>query len=402
MNSTQPEPLLQPIRLGPFMLPNRIVMAPLTRFRARMPSRAPWELNAEYYRQRASAGLIVTEGALISPMAGGEYGAPGIYTEEQVEGWRLVTQAVHEAAGHIVLQLWHMGRQSHRDLLPGGAFPVAPSALPSDNVSRFPDGTTKPHSLPRALETEEIPGIVGEYRTAAERAQRAGFDGVEIHAANGYLIEQFLSDDANRRTDRYGGSVENRARFLLEVVKAVLGVWPSRQVGVRLSPGNTLGGIHHGNRWETYSQVVSALNQQYELGYFHLVEPHIKGASDAHEGGGAVVVSRHFRPLIKGETRLIAAGAYTREAADAAIAEGDADMIAFGRLFVANPDLPERFAKNAPLNPCDYSTFYTHDEVGYTDYPFFSEHVFEQAELRRQEPQSVQGPGSGEREEVGV
>jgi len=402
MNPTPSEPLLQPVRLGPYRLPNRMVMAPLARDRSRMPGRVPWELNAEYYRQRASAGLIVTEGAFISAMAGGEYGAPGIATEEQLEGWKLVSRAVHEAQGHVFLQLRHVGRQCHRELLPSGEFPVAPSALPSDNVATFPDGTMKPHSVPRALGADEILGIVGEYRVAAERAERAGFDGIEIDGANGDLIEQFLSDDANRRTDRYGGNVENRARFLFEVVKAVLGVWPSRQVGVRLSPGNTFGGIRHVDRWGTYSQVISVLSQQHELAYFQLVEPRFKGAAEAHEGGGSAMASRYFRPLIKGDTRLIAAGAYARETGDAAVAQGDADLIAFGRLFVANPDLPERFARNAPLNSYDPSTLTTCDEVGYTDYPFWSEHVCERSELRRQQPQAVASRVGGPTEEDGV
>jgi len=367
MNTDQP--LLTPVQLGHFTLPNRVVMAPLTRMRAHMPGDIPWELNAEYYRQRAEAGLIISEATPVSATGHGYYATPGIHTDDQADGWKLVTRAVHEAGGHIFLQLWHVGRQSHTDLQPGAALPVAPSAISAGGTARTKDGP-KPNPTPRALSLQEIPGIVSDFAQGARRALAAGFDGVEIHGANGYLLEQFLSDHANIRTDSYGGSLENRARFFLEVVAAVVQVSGNDRVGVRISPSNTYGGIDHSDRWGTYSYLVKKLNA-YHLAYIHLVEPRIAGNVDIqpeHDLG-----SDRFRHLITGQTKLISAGGHTQQGANQAIADGHTDLVAFGRNFIANPDLVERFRENAPLNPYDRSTFYGGDEHGYTDYPILAQ-----------------------------
>jgi N-ethylmaleimide reductase len=360
--------LFDSLQLGAVEIPNRIIMAPLTRMRAHMPGNIPSELNAEYYRQRATAGLIISEATPVSPYGHGYFNTPGIHTEEQAEGWKLVTRAVHEAGGRIFLQLWHVGRQSHTDLQPGGVAPVSASAIASGEQSPVAPGVVKKSSVPRALETGEIPGVVAEYKRGAELAKQAGFDGVEIHAANGYLIEQFLSDGSNQRTDRYGGSIENRARFLDEVTEAVTQVWPGDRVGVRLSPANTFGGITTTDRWGTYSHVVKTLNR-YGLAYLHFVEPRVSGSSDAKQYDDALS-SRNFRPLMAGATKLISAGGYTPETAASVVAAGEADAVAFGRLFIANPDLVERIAKKAPLNPYIRASFYGGTEKGYTDYPF--------------------------------
>lgn len=366
MNHTQP--LLTPVKLGPLSLPNRVVMAPLTRMRAHMPGNIPWELNAEYYRQRAEAGLIISEATPISPTGYGYYGTPGIHTEAQMEGWKKVTNAVHEAGGHMFLQLWHVGRQSHPDLQPGGVLPVAPSAICSGGQSHTKEGL-KPHPVPRALALEEIPGIVADFAHGASLAKEAGFDGVEVHGANGYLLEQFLSDHANLRTDRYGGPLENRARFFREVVAAAVGVWGGERVGVRISPSNTYGGIEHTDRWATYAYLVGELNR-FGLAYVHLVEPRVAGNVDIepeHDLGG-----ERFRPLIVGDTKLISAGGHSQASGNRAIAEGSADLVAYGRNFIANPDLVERFRQSAPLNPYDRSTFYGGSAKGYTDYPLLA------------------------------
>jgi len=366
MNTIQP--LLTPVRLGPLELPNRVVMAPLTRMRAHMPGNIPWELNAEYYCQRAEAGLIISEATPVSATGHGYYATPGIHTEEQAEGWKIVTRAVHEAGGRMFLQLWHVGRQSHNDLQPGGALPVAPSAISPGGEAFTKDGP-KPNPMPRALKLEEIPGVVAAFARGATLAKAAGFDGVEIHGANGYLLEQFLSDHANQRTDIYGGPLENRARFFLEVVTAVVGVWGGDRVGVRISPSNTYGGIEHTDRWDTYSYLVEKLNA-FGLAYIHLVEPRIAGNVDIdpqHDLG-----SDRFRPLITGDTKLISAGGHTQKSGNETIADGHADLIAYGRNFIANPDLVERFRENGPLNRYDRSTFYGGTEKGYTDYPFLT------------------------------
>lgn len=363
--------LFTPLELGPLTLPNRVIMAPLTRMRAGMPGNIPRELNAEYYRQRAGAGLIISEATPVSPRGHGYFHTPGIHTEAQARGWKLVTNAVHQAGGRIFLQLWHVGRQSHNDLQPGGELPVAPSALGTGSQSPTEPGVVKDHPVPRALETDEIPGIVEEFRRGAALAKLAGFDGVEIHGANGYLLEQFLSDSSNHRTDAYGGSLENRARFILEVTEAVVSVWGGDRVGIRLSPANTFGGIATTNRFETYRYLVEKLNR-FGLAYMHFVEPRIAGNVDLEQFDDSLA-SRHFRPHITGDTKLIAAGGLDFESGQEAVASGNADAVAYGRSFIANPDLPRRFAVGAPLNPYNRDTFYGGGPEGYTDYPFLEE-----------------------------
>jgi N-ethylmaleimide reductase len=363
-NTEDTPPLLRGVRVGPYDLPNRVVMAPLTRMRA-ADGNVPQPLNAEYYRQRAGAGLIVTEATPVSPFGHGYADTPGIHTSEQVDGWKLVTRAVHDAGGRIYLQLWHVGRQSHPVLQPGGVLPVGPSAVISGESSPTRQGLL-PQPVPRALELSEIPGIVEEFRQGALNAKQAGFDGVEVHGANGYLLDQFLHDNSNLRTDEYGGSIEHRARFFLEVVEAVVSVWGGDRTGVRISPGGEFGGVNDSNRLALFSYLVGQLNR-FSLGYIHLVVPRVVRGED--------VAMRFnlgpdiFRPLITGETKPIAAGGYKFKDANEAIARGWADMIAFGRLFISNPDLPRRFALGAPLNRYDRSTFYGGEAAGYTDYP---------------------------------
>ena len=366
MNS--PLKLLEPVQVGAYELSNRMVMAPLTRMRAGSGN-APQEINAIYYRQRASAGLIISEATQISPQGLGYPNTPGIHSSEQIEGWKKITQAVHEEGGKIFLQLWHVGRVSHPSLQPDGELPLAPSAIAPEGMANTFSGE-QPFVTPRALETEEIPGIVEQYRQAAINAREAGFDGVEVHSANGYLLDQFLHDGSNRRTDRYGGSLENRARFLMEVLEAVTGVWDSDKVGVRLSPSSTFNSMFDSDTEALFSYVVSELNR-FNLAYLHLVEPRIKGDSTAEEQEKISLGTGYFRPIYRG--KIITAGGYTRETGEAVLEEGDADLVAYGRLFIANPDLPKRFALNAPLNQYDRSTFYGGDERGYTDYPFLDE-----------------------------
>lgn len=354
--------LLSPVKLGPYELPNRIVMAPLTRNRAGAGN-VPTPVNAEYYAQRASAGLIITEASQVSPQGMGNPQTPGIYSKEQVEGWRLVTDAVHERGGRIFLQLWHVGRISHPSLQPDGALPVAPSALaPEGNAATY-EGE-QPFVTPRALETEEIPGIIEQYRQGAENALAAGFDGVEIHSANGYLLDQFLHNGSNQRTDQYGGSIENRARLLIEVTEAVTNVWGADRVGVRLSPSSTYNSMYDSNAEALFSYVANALDL-FGLAYLHIVEPRVDG--NVMLGRALGFPASYFRPLFHGT--IITAGGYDRDSGNAVLAAGDADLVAYGRLFIANPDLPKRFALNAPLNTPDRSTFYGGNERGYTDYP---------------------------------
>lgn len=353
--------LFSPYQLGELELPNRVVMAPLTRQRAG-EGNVPHQLNATYYAQRASAGLIITEATQVTPQGQGYAYTPGIHSPEQVAGWKLVTEAVHQQGGRIFLQLWHVGRISHPDFQPDGALPVAPSAItPKGEVLTY-EGN-KPYVTPRALETSEIPEIVEQYRQGAANALEAGFDGVEIHCANGYLLDQFLRDSTNQRTDKYGGSVENRARLLLEVTEAVSSVWDSQRVGVRLSPSGTFNDISDSNPWETFGYVAQALNR-FNLAYLHIYEA---TEADIRHGGKNLPTS-HLRERFTGT--LIVNGGYTREKADAVLANQAADLVAFGTLFISNPDLPERLALNAPLTQPDPSTFYGGKEKGYTDYPF--------------------------------
>jgi len=352
--------LFSPFELGDLALKNRIVMAPLTRNRATHGSDAPNGLNALYYAQRASAGLIISEATQISPQGQGYIWTPGIYSEAQVEGWRKVTQAVHESGGLIFLQLWHVGRISHVSLQPNGAAPVAPSAIPAKTKTFIETGFAEV-SAPRALETDEIPGVVASYAVAAANAKRAGFDGVEIHGANGYLIDQFLKDGSNHRTDIYGGSVGNRARFALDVVDAVLQVWNKARIGIRLSPVSPANDAIDSAPEKIFFYLVSELSRR-GIGYLHVIEGATGGARDN--------VAFDFQALRKTFSgAYIANNGYSKELAVDALAHDRADLIAFGRPFIANPDLVERLYRNAPLNEPDRETFYGGGEKGYTDYP---------------------------------
>ena len=350
--------LFTPVQLGALTLRNRVVMAPMTRNRAG-PGNVPGALAAEYYAQRASAGLIVTEATQVSPQGVGYPGTPGIHSEAQVAGWRRVTDAVHAAGGRIFLQLWHVGRISHPSLQPDGALPVAPSAIAAAGDA-FTASGPQPFVTPRALETAEIPGIVAQFEAGARHALAAGFDGVEIHGANGYLIDQFLRDGTNRRTDRYGGSLENRARFLLEVTEAVAHVWGPARVGVRISPQSDFNSMSDRDPRATFGHAALAL-APFGLAYLHVVEP----ANALPEGARPLVPD--LKEAFGGP--LMVNGGYTRALAEAVLARGEADLVSFGSSFLANPDLPLRLARNAPLNAPDPATFYGGTEHGYTDYP---------------------------------
>ena len=353
--------LFSPFHLGPLALPNRLVMAPMTRNRAGAGN-APTALNATYYAQRASAGLIVAEASQVSPQGLGYPGTPGIHSAAQVAGWQLVTDAVHAAGGRIFLQLWHVGRISHPALQPDGALPVAPSAISPAGQAWTLDGM-KPYVTPRALETAELPGIVAQYREGAANARAAGFDGVEVHAAHGFLLDQFLRDSTNKRTDPYGGSAENRARLLVEVMEAVAGEWGAERVGVHLSPTNlAFNDISDSDPVSTFSTVVRALDRL-GLAYLHLVEP---GPTDP-VGPGPRLDAALFRPLWR--TVLIANKAYDLARANALLGSGAADMVSFATAFIANPDLPERLRRGAPLATAERKTFYGGAAKGYTDYP---------------------------------
>ncbi len=355
--------LLSPATLATLELPNRMIMAPLTRCRAG-DRYIPQSINAVYYAQRASAGLIISEATQVARNGIGYPNTPGIYTSEQVEGWKQVTDAVHAKGGRIFLQLWHAGRVAHPSLLPPGEIPIAPSAIPANCMADTVEGQ-QPHVTPRALALEEIPEIVAQFQQGARNAVAAGFDGVEIHSANGYLLDQFLQDNSNQRSDEYGGSVENRVRLLLEVVQAVVEVWGKGKVGVRLSPSSTFNDMKDSNPMATFSYVADALNQ-FGLGYLHMVEPRIQGnVTIAEDGKG--LGAKFFRSIFQGS--IVTAGGYTRDTGEAMLQENSADFIAYGRLFLANPDLPKRFALNATLNRYDRNTFYTNSERGYTDYP---------------------------------
>jgi N-ethylmaleimide reductase len=352
--------LLTPYKLGDLKLSNRMVMAPMTRCRA-ISGNSPGPLSVTYYAQRASAGLIITEGAQVSPKGVGFDRTPGIYSPDQVEGWKKVTNAVHEHGGKIFLQLWHVGRMSHPDFL-GGDLPVAPSALPVNEEIHTPSGK-KNIPLPHALAPDEIPEIIRQFRQGAKNARDAGFDGVEIHGANGYLLDQFLRDGSNRRTDNYGGSLENRIRLPLEVARAVAGEWEAKRVGYRLSPHFLYHSMTDSDPRETFSRCAEELNR-IGIGYIHLIEP---------VGGklGITEPDAQIAPLIRAKFNgtLILNGGYDNTSGNSVIDSGLADLVSFGVLFLANPDLPERFRSGAHLNTADISTFYMGEEKGYTDYP---------------------------------
>lgn len=352
--------LFTPLQLGPIELRNRLVMAPLTRNRAG-PGNVPGALNVEYYDQRASAGLIITEATQISPQGVGYPGTPGIHSPEQTAGWREVTKAVHAKGGRIFLQLWHVGRISHPSLQPNGALPVAPSAIKPDGEAVTYEGMQS-YVTPRALETNEIPGLIADYRAAAQNALEAGFDGVEVHAANGYLLDQFLRDGSNKRQDAYGGSMENRARLMLEVTGAVTEVWGTGRVGVRLSPVNSFNSMSDSNPDETFGYAVRQLNR-FDLAYLHVIEADF-AASANEEPYDKQALRNAFDGV------YMANGGYDKLRAEWAVSSGSADLIAFGKLFLANPDLPARLEQGAALNEPDAATFYGGDAAGYTDYPF--------------------------------
>lgn len=361
-----------PFQLGSMQLAHRIVMPPLTRMRAGAADGVPSPLAATYYGQRATAGgLIIAEGAQISRQAQGYPQTPGIYTDQQVEGWSKVARAIKAKGGHFVLQLWHVGRISHSSLHDGGALPEAPSAIPPKGNAFDSKFGRVPYEVPLALEIDEIQGIVADYKRAAENAKKAGFDGVEIHAANGYLLQQFLEDQSNQRTDIYGGSIENRSRLLFEIVAAISRVWPMSQIGVRLSPFSDVGDMADSDPNALYTYVIGELSKL-GVGYLHLIEPQVRGGLGGEINTEAPEsVCRMYRPLFKGP--LIASGGFTTEKAEAALNEGIADLVAFGRMFIANPDLPMRLITGAELNKPNPKTFYGGAEIGYTDYPFLEE-----------------------------
>ncbi len=353
--------LFTPLQLGSLQTPNRIFLAPLTRCRAAQGN-VPTELNAEYYRQRATAGLLISEATSVSPRGFGYPNTPGIFTEAQVEGWKKVTGAVHAAGGNIFLQLWHVGRISHPSYQPDGGLPVAPSSIkPRGKI--FTGTAMEDYVAPRALEASEIPGVIAEYVHGAHCAKKAGFDGVEIHNANGYLLDQFLRDGTNQRTDSYGGAVQNRARLTLEVTRAVVEVWGADRVGIRLSPGGVFNDMKDSNPLQTFGHVLRELSPM-NLAYAHVTQV---TAQDIAHGATSGIGPKELRPYYPG--RIVTAGGFTQESGNQALAEGWADAIAFGVPFLSNPDLPERFRRGAALNTPDEATFYASGPKGYTDYP---------------------------------
>lgn len=352
--------LFSPVSLGALTLPNRVVMAPLTRARTEV-DHIPTELMAEYYAQRASGGLIIAECAMVMEGCSAFWKDPGIYSQAQIDGWKKVTDAVHAKGGRIVLQIWHGGRACH-PALNNGKVPVAPSAIAIDDEVHTPEGKL-PHTVPHALTLEEIPAIIEGFRQGAINAKAAGFDGVEVHGANGYLLDQFLRDGSNQRTDAYGGPIENRARLLLEVLSAVCDVWGSDRVGLRISPVNSYNSMKDSDPQALTKWLSEKLND-YNLAYLHVMRSDFFGVQKQE-------VLSVCEQAYQGN--LIGNMGYTADEAEAAIAEGDLEAVAFGVSYLANPDLPERFKAGAPLNEPDSSTFYTPGAKGYTDYPFMSD-----------------------------
>jgi N-ethylmaleimide reductase len=357
MNATK---LFSTYQLGALTLPNRLIMAPLTRGRAGQ-DRIPNELMAEHYAQRASAGLIIAEATNISETAAGWNESPGVHNDAQVQGWQKVTTAVHNQGGRIYLQLWHCGRASHQDFQPNGQTPVSSSPIAAVGDAHTPQGK-KPYPVPRALDISEIPGLIQDYVTATHRAQEAGFDGVEIHSANGYLLDQFLRDGVNQRTDEYGGSPENRSRLLCEVTEAVVKAWSADRVGIRLSPTSGFNDMRDSDPIATFTTAARSLNA-FNLAYLHIME-----ALPGHMlAGPGERVTPHIRQAYQGT--LMINGGYDAVTGEAAITNNEADLIAYGIPFLANPDFTERIKSNAPLNPPDFTTLYTPGAKGYNDYP---------------------------------
>jgi N-ethylmaleimide reductase len=362
--------LFTPVQVGPLTLKHRVVMPPMSRLRAQPGTGIPSDLQLEYYTQRASnGGLIITEATAIAPSARGYYHAPALYTDEQIAGWKRITDAVHAKGAYFFTQLWHAGRTTHISIT--GSEPVTASVDPAywadtSITVDTPDGfePTSPH---RALETAEIATILEQYRSAAQNAKAAGFDGVELMAANGHLVDQFLQDNTNKRTDQYGGSIENRTRFLAEVVQTLADVWGADRVGVRLAPSGTFNGMGDSDPRALFRHVAERLND-FGLAYLHLIEPRVKGGETIAEAQ-APVAAQELSKIFRGP--VIAVGGFNPETAEASVANGDASLIAFGRHFIANPDLPKRIELGLQLNPYDRSTFYGYTGRGYTDYPFY-------------------------------
>ena len=374
MATQTPQALFSPILLGPLSLKHRVVMAPLTRSRSTHPGDIPNDLMAEYYGQRASdGGLIITEATSISPSARGWFGAPGLYSSQQVEGWKKVIASVRAKGGHIFAQLWHTGRSSNIET--SGSMPVAPSVDPSywqddSHLVSGPKGWVKP-SPHRALQIDEIHGIIVDYGKAAQRAKDAGFDGVELHGGNGYLPAQFLQDGSNQRTDAYGGSIENRSRFFLEAVEAIASVWGGNRTAARIAPGGIWNSMSDSNPEALYGYLVDQLNR-FDLAYINIIEPRVKG-NIVLEEGQQPVAAMQLRKIFK--NKIIASGGFEPDTAEEVVAAGHADLVAFGRHFVSNPDLPKRIQEGLPLNPYNRDTFYTFDAAGYTDYPIYEQLV---------------------------
>ena len=357
------QPLLQPYTMGDLQLPNRVVMAPMTRSRANNPEKKPTQdKHAIYYKQRASAGLIISEGAQVSEKAVGYIHTPGIHSEAQIEGWKKVTQAVHEVGGRIFIQLWHVGRMSHPDFH-NGDLPHAPSAINPNAQSFTPDGF-KDTVTPKEMTIEDIQQTVQDFANAAKNAMEAGFDGVEIHSSNGYLFHQFFNGTSNTRTDKYGGSIENRARFLFEVLDAIKTVMPENRIGLRMNPSlhGIFGMTMDKETLPTFDYMINKLNE-YDLAYLHLSEP-FNDVSDVPYA--ETEIAKRYRPIYKGT--LMINTSFDKEKGNDVLERGDADLVAYGKPYVSNPDLVERFEKNIPLSDWDKDTFYTQGKEGYTDY----------------------------------
>jgi len=358
--------LFKPLALGSLELPHRILMAPLTRSRAEQPNDVPWQLNVEYYRQRAGAALIISEATQISPQGKGYAATPGIYSKEQVEGWKRVTAAVHQNGGRIAMQLWHVGRISHPALQPGGSLPVAPSTIKPKKAKTYisDDSGMVEIPEPRALRTEEIPAIVEDYRRAAMNAKEAGFDAVELHAANGYLIDQFLRDGCNHRDDQYGGSLANRLRFPIEVTQALVDVWGQDLVGVRISPTGTFNDAHDSDPHQTFVGFTKEL-EKLKIAFIEVVEKFSGREDQSLQARITEDIRKHY------SGRLILNGDYSPTQARQAIEAGRGDAVSFGRLFIANPDLPDRILRGVELLQPDPVTYYGGGEKGYINYPSY-------------------------------